>query len=83
MSELINGIPFDEKEVPCRFSLDRCCTSLAVGRYSTPQGCVCYREDKEQDLCVQHAITAEPLGSFKLIVIYNTELYKTLTDMVG
>ena len=82
MSE-INGIPVNEMVVPCRFSVDRCCSGVAVGRYATPNGCVCYREDTEQDLCVQHAITAEPLGPFRLIVIYQPELYQTLIEMVG
>lgn len=79
----INGIPVDEKIVACRFSLDRVCESPAVGRYSTPNGCVCYREDTEQDLCVQHAFTAEPLGPFNLTLIYQPSLYAVLERMTS
>jgi len=40
------GIPM------CRFR-DK---SPAKARYKTPQGCVCFPEDREQDLCEQHII---------------------------
>ena len=70
------SIPIEEKEIPCRFAPQ--CSDSAVGRYDTPEGCVCLPEDREQDLCVQHAITAEPLGPFQLKLIYQPSLLRYL-----
>lgn len=72
----IQEIPVDEKIVPCRFA--PLCFDSAVGRYSAPHGCTCFPNDTEQDLCVQHAITAEPLGPFELTVIYQPSLVPLL-----
>ncbi|GEM_PF-1724105 len=72
----VNGIPVDTKEVPCRFG----CGDIAVGHFSTPNGCVCFPDDVEQDLCVQHALTAEPHGAFTLVTIYHIGLYELLTS---
>jgi hypothetical protein len=40
----------------------RHCGSPAVARFKTPQGCVCFPEDREQDLCMQHIIKDGMLG---------------------
>ena len=34
----------------------------AVARFKTPQGCVCYPDDREQDLCMQHVIKDGMIG---------------------
>lgn len=28
----------------------------AVARFSTPNGCACFPDDREQDLCMQHIV---------------------------
>jgi len=50
----------------CRF-----CSSEAVARFSMSAGCVCYPDDREQDLCVQHVLRATPLGTMQLVEDYS------------
>lgn len=50
----------------CRFG-DR----PAIARYALSDGCVCYPDDREQDLCVQHILRATPLGTMKKLVVYD------------
>jgi len=71
----INGVPVIEEDAVCRFDG---CMHPAVGDYATPSGCACYPEDRKQDLCVQHAVTAEPLGEMTLTRIYDPRLYEDL-----
>ena len=71
----INNVPVTEEDSVCRFEG---CQHPAVGEYSTPNGCACYPEDRVQKLCVQHAVTAEPLGAMTLTTIFNLSLYGDL-----
>lgn len=41
---MMAGIPIEERLVLCRFG-DNC---PAVGQYETPDGCVCYPNDRTQ-----------------------------------
>lgn len=49
----------------CRF-----CGRPAIARFYLSRGCVCYPDDREQDLCLHHAVRATPIGSFELIWDY-------------
>lgn len=40
----------------------RHCGSPAVARFKTPQGCVCFPDDREQDLCMQHIVKDGTIG---------------------
>lgn len=44
--------------------------NYAVGRFAFSDGCVCYPDDKEQDLCIQHVVKSTPLGSFECLHSY-------------
>jgi hypothetical protein len=66
----LRTVPVERKQVPCIFDHN----ALAVGKYSLSKGCVCKSETR-QDLCSQHVISAEPLGSMELICIYDPEFY--------
>jgi hypothetical protein len=46
----------------CRFGDDE-----AVGLFRLDEGCVAYPSDREQYLCVHHALRATPLGGMELI----------------
>lgn len=60
--------------VPCRFGD----SSPAVARFSMDRGCVCFRDDREQALCAQHIINAEPLGSMELIEVLIPQVWESL-----
>jgi hypothetical protein len=51
-------------DAKCRF-----CSSVAVARFSLDRGCAVYPDDREQVLCVDHALkaTIPRGGSFVLI----------------
>jgi len=67
-----DGITVDPRIVPCRFDHN----TPAVGRYKTPDGCVCYPDDREQDLCAQHVIKNGMIGDrVALVVIYEPFFY--------
>lgn len=73
------GVPVEEKEVPCRFSENTPQhTSPAVARYALSHGCVCFPEDREQDLCLQHAHDCGFLGTVEPIKIYSLADWKLL-----
>jgi 8-oxo-dGTP pyrophosphatase MutT (NUDIX family) len=55
----INDTLFDIPK--CRF-----CSADAVGHYKLSKGCFCFPDDKEQDLCAQHVVSATPIDSFEL-----------------
>lgn len=67
----MEDIPVDEKIVPCRFGD----SSPAVGRYETPEGCVCFPQDRVQDLCAQHVIKDGMIGDARLVLIYQPSFY--------
>jgi hypothetical protein len=46
---------------PCRF-----CGDPAVAVFALDRGCLCYPEDREQALCMQHVVRASPAGSMLL-----------------
>ena len=52
----------------CRF-----CSAKALGRFALDKGCLCYPDDREQDLCQQHVVRATPLGSMELLVDYTLD----------
>ena len=59
---------------PCRFN-----DGLpAVARFSTPTGCVCYPDDREQDLCGQHVIKGGMGDDATIIKIYFPNLARQL-----
>lgn len=45
----------------CRF-----CWKPAVAVFSMPRGCTCYPDDREQALCMQHVVRANPTGEMIL-----------------
>jgi hypothetical protein len=49
----------------CRFGC-----GPAIARYAMDRGCVCFPDDREQDLCAQHVVRATPLGGMELIEAY-------------
>lgn len=51
---------------PCRFPHD----DIAVVRVAVPDGCACYPDDREQDLCLQHWLDISPRGSVEVIRSY-------------
>ena len=71
----VNDVSFVEKDDVCRFDG---CNHPALGMYSTPNGCACYPGDTTLVLCVQHAITAEPLGEMILVEVYDLHRYADL-----
>jgi hypothetical protein len=46
----------------CRF-----CDQKAITKYELSDGCICFPEDKEQYLCLQHESRAIPLGDMILL----------------
>ena len=54
--------------VPCRFATDGC-PDEAVARVQM-EGCVCYPDDTEQSLCMQHLHESEPLGKWTVVEWY-------------
>lgn len=42
----------------------------AAVRVSLSDGCLCYPDDREQDLCIQHLDRANPLGEMEVIKDY-------------
>lgn len=67
-------IPVEEKVVPCRFG-DR---DPAIARFKFSEGCACFPDDREQDLCIHHAYKSEPLGTMEPVLIYDPSGYKLL-----
>ena len=49
----------------CRF-----CGEPAVAHYAMSAGCICYPNDREQDLCAQHENRATPLGRMVMVEDY-------------
>jgi hypothetical protein len=45
----------------CRF-----CDDEAVAVFDMPRGCVCYPEDRQQSLCMQHIVKANTIGGMEL-----------------
>jgi len=67
------AIPIEEKFVPCRHDDG----THAVGRYKTPEGCICFPNDREQDLCGQHVMRDGMNGdNVELILVYDVGFYK-------
>lgn len=57
-----------EEETACRF-----CKATPVALFSLPQGCFCFPDDREQALCPQHVVNAEPIGEMTLKQILDEE----------
>ncbi len=70
----IDGIEVEEKGVYCTFG-DH---DVAMGHFKMPRGCAAMPDVTEQDLCLQHIVKAEPIGSMELDLIYNVDLYLLL-----
>lgn len=49
----------------CRFG-----DGPAVARYHMERGCVCFPDDREQDLCAHHEYKSTPLGDMDMIREY-------------
>jgi hypothetical protein len=62
----------------CRF-----CGRPAVALYRLTEGCAVYSSDREQDLCVQHAVSAEPIGEMILIAVHDAEAWEWFLDARG
>lgn len=60
----------------CRF-----CSHPAVAQFSLPGGCFCYPNDREQDLCPQHIINAEPIKGMKLVKIHDQSLWDWMVSV--
>jgi hypothetical protein len=73
----IDGIPVEEKDVPCRFDHGTP-REVAVALYDMPDGCFCYPEDRKQALCISHIQSASPRGGMTPIVIYHPALYNQM-----
>lgn len=65
-------------EISCRF-----CATPAIAQFAMDRGCACYPNDRQQDLCVQHIISAEPLGSMELSQLYDAGAYAWLSVVRG
>ena len=63
------------ESVACRF-----CAWVAVARFALPQGCACYPDDREQALCVQHVVNAEPIGAMELIEVLDVPQWEWFTQ---
>jgi len=50
----------------CRF-----CKDEAIARAGFSDGCFCYPNDREQDLCLHHYMRATPLGDMSMIEDYS------------
>jgi len=49
----------------------------AVGMYETPEGCVCFPQDRTQNLCGQHVIKNGMIGGgVRLVVVYDLSFYE-------
>ena len=69
----VEGIPIKREVVPCRHGDEM----HAVGKYKTPQGCACFPNDREQDLCGQHVIKNGTIGDdVELILVYDVGFYE-------
>lgn len=57
-------------------SLKRCrfCSTEPIARAAFDQGCFCYPDDREQDLCLHHYMRATPLGTMTLVADYTVGL---------
>lgn len=64
MSTAVRLIAIFRSKRVCRFG----CAGEPVGLYRLSRGCVCYPDDREQWLCAQHAVRAEPLGEMERII---------------
>jgi hypothetical protein len=64
-----NSLPTDAQGRPkCRF-----CDDLAVAKYAVNKGCMCYHNDREQYLCFQHIVKANPIESMVLLEDYTID----------
>ena len=71
----IDGIAVDEsKVVKCSFGEG----NVAVGHFEMSAGCAALPDVKSQDLCLQHIVKADPIGTMEMTLIYNVELYNFL-----
>ena len=62
----------EDKIVLCVF-----CSSPAVGKYLTPEGCVCRPDDREQARCQQHVYRGGMNGDgVDLLEIYDLSFYR-------
>jgi hypothetical protein len=55
----------DVEPPQCRFG-----DGEAAAHVSVPGGCVCYPDDREQDLCLQHLSRCTPLDGLKVLGTY-------------
>lgn len=51
---------------------------LAVARFAMSEGCVCFPDDREQDLCAQHIVKWGIVGESSVTQIYIPQLAERL-----
>jgi hypothetical protein len=59
--------PF-KKPYSCRFG-----DGEAIARFSLPGGCIAFPEDREQALCLHHAMRATPLDGMYLVADFSAD----------
>jgi hypothetical protein len=64
----------ERHDMQCRFG----CKQPAIARFSTPQGCACFPNDRVQDLCGQHFLKAESIAGMYTICIFIPSVYDLL-----
>jgi hypothetical protein len=58
------------EQVPCRF-----CGKPAVAVFKLPEGCLVFKNDREQALCPQHVVSATPIGAMTLSEVLIPEVW--------
>ena len=71
------GVRTEAKEVPCRFQ-ERGCQGVAIARYALAEGCACFPDDREQDLCLQHVMKDGQIDGIRPLIVYRPKLFLTL-----
>lgn len=62
---------------PCRFG----CREPAVATLATPRGCLCFPDDREQTLCLHHAMRATAPGAS--LIRYESEADGWVRDILA
>ncbi len=58
----MSSMDFTPPDLECRFG---CGPAIAV--FAMDRGCVCYPDDRQQALCMQHIVRATPLGRMTVV----------------
>ena len=72
--ERATGIPVEKKLVPCRFGCE-----YAIARFALPNGCFCYPDEREQDLCAQHVVrTSFTSDGMHVVHVYDADFCRQM-----